>query len=532
MAKNSHQAKRSFYMMGLMEIFFYTMLGILGLVVYLRNPSIPANQSFCSIITELLPVGLKGLAIVGVLAVIMSTADSFINTSGVLFAHDVVNPILKDRLSGYHQMVLARWTSVGIGTLGIWIALKFDDILALMWLRKALWVPCLLVPILCLLVGYKTNQKRFYIAALSGVLVYVIWEVWIRSHTHINGLFPSMFTNAFILFDFKYFFTQWKKRQQKRKDLNLENMFSNKKKPTFLKKIATACEKNVRLTGTPWLLFGTFMLLNYIVPVFMWSTDYFHFRSAIILRIVSACTIILLIMKRYWPESLKFYWPMYWHFVLTFSLPLVSAFYLYDNKDVLYGGLNVILALFFLLCLVDRKTFFFLSVIGLCSGWLIHLVVNYVWPENIHYNISNANIYLVTYTGIFILVGYLLLAHRQSLHATKRVRGIQKVETIMLRELMIPLRATMLLAEHHKELLLKTMPGLSDNGDNFNTALIQSLNQETHLFKTLSNRLNFTLSTARHIPEEIELSLKRLSAKEFILGMLDRYPSYENEQKK
>lgn len=66
-------------------------IGLAGLVVY---PGIEAKQVLPHIIEELLPLGLKGLAIAGCLAVTISTADSYLHVAGLSLAHDLLRPLL------------------------------------------------------------------------------------------------------------------------------------------------------------------------------------------------------------------------------------------------------------------------------------------------------------------------------------------------------------------------------------------------------------------------------------------------------
>ncbi|MDR1665667.1 MAG: sodium:solute symporter family protein, partial [Puniceicoccales bacterium] len=344
MAKDARQAKHSFYAMSIMEIVFYMMFGILGLVVCLRSPNIPAKQAFCAIVTDLLPIGLRGLAVVAVLSVIMSTADSMINTTGVLFAHDIVNPLMEGRLNGRQQKVLASWASIGTGILGILFAWKINDIMAMKWLRKALWVPCLMVPIFCLLCGYRTSKKRFYAAAIAGLSGYALWEFFVKPYANTNGILPSMIVNALVLLDVPAILKRRKVKQQFEDRIKGGELVEVGQKASFFQRLARQCEYRTQIFGAPYLAFGLFMALVYVIPIFMWSPSCCHFRTAIMLHIISLVVIAFLVLKPYWPKELKPYWSLCWYGTLMFSLPTIATFYLLDTSDIVHSGFDFILS--------------------------------------------------------------------------------------------------------------------------------------------------------------------------------------------
>ena len=75
----------------------YLILGLIGFIVLAIKPDLDANLALPYLINSILPVGIKGLAVAGLLAIVMSTADSELNIAGISAIHDVVNP-LRNRL--------------------------------------------------------------------------------------------------------------------------------------------------------------------------------------------------------------------------------------------------------------------------------------------------------------------------------------------------------------------------------------------------------------------------------------------------
>lgn len=60
-------------------------------------------------------IGFKGFCIIGVMAMLMSTADSYINTSSILFSHDFCKSIGIE-LTEQKELFLSRISALIIGT--------------------------------------------------------------------------------------------------------------------------------------------------------------------------------------------------------------------------------------------------------------------------------------------------------------------------------------------------------------------------------------------------------------------------------
>ena len=84
-----------------LDIFFVITISLIGFLVRVKAPNIDPSTSLLHFIANYLCIGVKGLVIAGLLAVTMSTADSWLNTTSILIAHDIIkklNLYLKNEL--------------------------------------------------------------------------------------------------------------------------------------------------------------------------------------------------------------------------------------------------------------------------------------------------------------------------------------------------------------------------------------------------------------------------------------------------
>ena len=90
MATDAKQLKSSLRTIGFISIPFTLSICLIAYIVKAHAPSIPAKEAFLFYITELLPLGLKGLMVAGIIAAIMSVAEAWLNTTSVILVNDVI----------------------------------------------------------------------------------------------------------------------------------------------------------------------------------------------------------------------------------------------------------------------------------------------------------------------------------------------------------------------------------------------------------------------------------------------------------
>ena len=145
------------------------LIGLAGLVLY---PHIESKEVVSTIIHKLLPVGIKGMAMAGVLAVCMSTIDSYIHAAGVTLVHDIVRPICAQRGAPIDELRWVRYATVMMGFVAIAIGLYATDIMGLCLSALGFTAPLLMFPLLSGVVGLKTDKTSFYTALWSTLVAF------------------------------------------------------------------------------------------------------------------------------------------------------------------------------------------------------------------------------------------------------------------------------------------------------------------------------------------------------------------------
>jgi Na+/proline symporter len=91
MAKYGHQLRNQYLIASFIDPMLQVTIMMIGLAAIALYPNLEAENVMPHIIKTLLPIGTRGLAMSGVLAIILSTADSYLHSAGILFTHDLID---------------------------------------------------------------------------------------------------------------------------------------------------------------------------------------------------------------------------------------------------------------------------------------------------------------------------------------------------------------------------------------------------------------------------------------------------------
>lgn len=215
MTKDMNQSVNAYYISALICLPLLIIVCISGLAAYQLNPDTDPSNVFLYLIDSGMPVGLKGFAVTGLIAVIMSTADSFMNSAAVSFSHDFFKSFIGKSLSEEGELLATKVVTFIIGILGCFMAFRFDNLLDIMLYSYALWGPVVTVPLLAGLFNVKADKKCFFIAMFPGVFTLFIWNVFdLEAKTTIQELLPALFVNALFFFGSNWYIKKRLKQQK------------------------------------------------------------------------------------------------------------------------------------------------------------------------------------------------------------------------------------------------------------------------------------------------------------------------------
>jgi Na+/proline symporter/signal transduction histidine kinase len=219
MSKGVEQARKSFIVAGCVVILLLLVTCWTGVLLFAENPNLDPNTLLPHIIESYTYTGLKGLTAICIMAVIMSTADSYLNAASVLLTNDIIKPLKLEFISKGRELVLLRLVSLFIGIAAFFLACEAGSLFQLLLLTFGFYMPVVTVPLLLAIFGFRTSSKIVLLGMLAGILTILFWSmdssnalIWSRFvgsvegsevakkvFIEVNPVIPAMLANLIVV---------------------------------------------------------------------------------------------------------------------------------------------------------------------------------------------------------------------------------------------------------------------------------------------------------------------------------------------
>lgn len=196
MAKNTIQGRRSFILASFICLLISLVIAWIGVLLWAKNPNLNPNNLLAHIINDYSYPGLKGIIAVGVMAIVMSTADSYINSAAVLVANDVF-PFKVNNKDNSNSLILPRVTSVIVAAISFSLAFNTQSLLELTFLIWGSYMPIITVPLILAILGFRSTPRAVLTGMLAGLSTMIAFKFL---DVKIKAVIPAMCANGAFLF--------------------------------------------------------------------------------------------------------------------------------------------------------------------------------------------------------------------------------------------------------------------------------------------------------------------------------------------
>ncbi len=179
---------------GIFSFPFFAVTGCIGLVAIALSGDIDSTLAMPSVIKNALPIGLRGVVVAGVISIVMSSADSFLNGAATGCVNDIVGVLSAD-ISPRKELLLARITNLLVGVLAVVVAVSIPNILDILFFAYTFWAPIILVPLAAALLGFRTSSAAFVTGVTLGIVGTVAWKYGLGDPKGFDGLVFGVFCN-------------------------------------------------------------------------------------------------------------------------------------------------------------------------------------------------------------------------------------------------------------------------------------------------------------------------------------------------
>ncbi|MEM7383198.1 MAG: sodium:solute symporter family protein, partial [Bacteroidota bacterium] len=430
MARDQRQSVNMYYLSLAFLIPFFLLLILIGLAALVVYPQINSQDVLPHIVSHL-PVGLKGLVWTALLAVIMSTTDSFLHAAGVSLTHDLIKPLLKQRGIAIDELKVVQYATFLIACLAIVVVLAVRDIFKIAMYGMDLAALLFTIPLMAGIMGLKTEARSFLTSLLATLTAFTITKLYLGEELVIP---ICILVNAVSFFGTHYLLNQGfavvtrSGGQQESYVWHPSWEESSKKIAGLLpkpQKLLHYSQNRVAKYGANPTLFALFVTIGYMVPLLMHSyAAPAAYNWLLGIRGVGTLLCVGLLLKSQWPSWLLPYFSTYYHFSLLYCLPFVTTFLFLLEGGSIEWLLNVSLAIILLIVLADWATFVWLSTFGVALAMGLYRLG--IGPLAMRLDLDTT--YTLAYAITFSTLIGLLFARRRQQRAEQQHRTLQARE--------------------------------------------------------------------------------------------------------
>lgn len=171
-ADSEKTAKRGILISTVIWVFFDCCTTLGALYARAALPNANPQDAYLQFSMQLLPSGVRGILLAGVLAIILSTLDSYLFNAATCVSYDFFK--LKEKFKVWHHHLAL----IVVAAISIFLSMQFDSVVAIWKTLGSFSAACLLFP---LVMGQwfpgRISEKSFCWAVSIGCLGIVSWKI-------------------------------------------------------------------------------------------------------------------------------------------------------------------------------------------------------------------------------------------------------------------------------------------------------------------------------------------------------------------
>ena len=409
MGKSIEQLKKAWLIAAILLVLIELFSGWISLLVRVVNPELQPTQIMNYVADNYAFSGLKGLIIIGIASLAMSTADSCINSAAVLFAND----ISKTLNIGINELTISKLFSLLLGIFAIYLALSKANLLSIVMTSASFYMAVVTVPLLLTIVGFRSTRKSVLVAMVAGFIVVLTGNIFeVKADTILIG----MLINMIVLFGFHYLFKQaggwvgikdysYLESSKKEKSRMIVALVRNIQAFSFIE----FCKERAPKDELNYMWLGIYFIIYGFSTMYSTRLELVGDQSRVIVIVyqIMMVTGVLMAMYPIWPPRIKheIIVQVAWYIVIFYMLIVFAVFFVMVNK---FGQLQF--ALFVLNILIATiltgwRLGIGLSVVGFYFG--LELYKYYAGINEIDFTVGSpefVSIYVVILAGAVLLM--------------------------------------------------------------------------------------------------------------------------------
>lgn len=188
MTSSPMQVKKVFLRVTPFHLMIDVGIFLTALLVFVGDPTLLQQEVWSYILVDMSPV-YKGCLVISILAMTMSTADSYLHTAAIMVGHDIMEGIRGSKtVSAIHKLRLAKCTTLVTGLLAMIVTVYHPDLFELttfvLHYLMTFFLIAIVPPFILAIFGFRGTTRTALMGMTIGILVYLACEKWIPELYH------------------------------------------------------------------------------------------------------------------------------------------------------------------------------------------------------------------------------------------------------------------------------------------------------------------------------------------------------------
>jgi SSS family solute:Na+ symporter len=194
-AKDESASRKGFVYAGLYVIVWLGICTTLGIYAHQYIPAdTKPDDVFLGIGRMLLHPALYGALIVAIIAVVMSSQESLLNSASVAFVRDILS--IRGKLSDQSELLYSRMATIVIAVIAVVVAQYSPSIIEGLLICYSIWAPSILIPLLIGLYVKDTRSSAGWLSMLCGASTSIIWQTILKEPSGIPAILVGLAASA------------------------------------------------------------------------------------------------------------------------------------------------------------------------------------------------------------------------------------------------------------------------------------------------------------------------------------------------
>jgi SSS family solute:Na+ symporter len=185
--KEAKKVSRGALFINIPLYFFAVTIGMLAVALYAEKPD---THIMAAVIKDYVPWFLAGIAFAGLLAAVMSTMDTALNTGALVLTEDIYHKVINPDASEKQLVLFGRIAVTIMAACGIFVSLAIRDLLWVLWMASDILAAGVFWPLILGIYGKWGTSK----GAISSMLVggaFTLWHYLIDLGIKLPSIIPA-----------------------------------------------------------------------------------------------------------------------------------------------------------------------------------------------------------------------------------------------------------------------------------------------------------------------------------------------------